>query len=429
MSHASPKLKPSRGPSPRPSSTPTPNVSTRPDPGAVLRGWRPAAAWLADILPGVLLCGLITVASILVQRIETTTLGHPYVEAIVLAILVGAVVRTAWRPGPRWTPGIGFSAKILLEVAIVLLGATLDLPLLLRAGPLLLLGILLTVAAALATGYGVGRLLGLRQPVAILLACGNAICGNAAIAAVAPVIGAEADDVAAAIGFTAVLGVALVLGLPALGQALALSHYAYGVVAGLTVYAVPQVLAATFPVSVVSGQVGTLVKLVRVLLLGPVVVGLSMLHRRSAHGGDSVREVGTAGAPRAGAAAPPLRPLVHHRLPGAGTAPRGRPGATAGGGRCPLGGRLAHHSRDGRARARRGRARARQSRRAGERGGDGGAARAGGAEPAARAGAAPRLTSYWRGEGRAGLCYPARSSSTRRTSSSPTPIARSATSA
>src|SRR5690606_5879795 len=58
--------------------------------------------------------------------------------------------------------------------------------------------------------------------------------------------------------------------------------YGYGVVAGLTVYAVPQVIAATFPVSALAGQVGTLVKLVRVLMLGPVVVGLSLLHRGSA---------------------------------------------------------------------------------------------------------------------------------------------------
>src|SRR5690606_29073597 len=147
-------------------------------------------------------------------------------------------------------------------------------PLLLRAGPALLVGIAATVVAALATGYTVARLLGLSPSLATLIACGNAICGNAAIAAVAPVIGADGSDVAAAIAFTAVLGVIVVLALPPLGMALGLSGYGYGVVAGLTVYAVPQVIAATFPVSALAGQVGTLVKLVRVLMLGPVVVGL-----------------------------------------------------------------------------------------------------------------------------------------------------------
>src|SRR5665213_2774939 len=80
-----------------------------------------------------------------------------------------------------------------------------------------------------------------------------------------------------------ILGVAVVLGLPLLIHPLALNSYQYGVLAGLTVYAVPQVLAAAFPVSVLSGQVGTLVKLVRVLMLGPVVLFFALTHRNSAH--------------------------------------------------------------------------------------------------------------------------------------------------
>src|SRR5205085_10254017 len=120
----------------------------------------------------------------------------------------------------------------------------------------------------------------------VLVACGNAICGNSAIAAVAPVIGAESDDVASSIAFTAVLGVLVVLGLPLLMVPLGLSTYQYGVLAGLTVYAVPQVLAATLPVSALSGQVGTLVKLVRVLMLGPVVLGLSLARGRKARAAE-----------------------------------------------------------------------------------------------------------------------------------------------
>ena len=114
------------------------------------------------------------------------------------------------------------------------------------------------------------------------MAFGNAICGNSAIAALAPVIGAKREHVASAIAFTAVLGVAVVVGLPFLVPVAHLSNYQYGVVAGLTVYAVPQVLAAAFPVSALSGQVGTLVKLVRVLFLGPVLVAFSVMARREA---------------------------------------------------------------------------------------------------------------------------------------------------
>jgi uncharacterized integral membrane protein (TIGR00698 family) len=140
-------------------------------------------------------------------------------------------------------------------------------------------GIIATVALALGFSYGLGRLLGLPQRISILIACGNSICGNSAIAAVAPVIGADSDDIAASISFTAVLGVIVVLTLPLLAPVLRLSLTQYGVLAGLTVYAVPQVLAATLPIGALSNQVGTVVKLVRVLMLGPVVLGLSLLAR------------------------------------------------------------------------------------------------------------------------------------------------------
>ena len=127
-------------------------------------------------------------------------------------------------------------------------------------------------------------MLGLSTRLSILIACGNSICGNSAIAAVAPVIGADGDEIASSISFTAILGVMMVLGLPLLIPLLQLSATQYGILAGLTVYAVPQVLAATVPAGLVSTQIGTLVKLMRVLMLGPVVVGLSLLAPRL-HGG------------------------------------------------------------------------------------------------------------------------------------------------
>jgi uncharacterized integral membrane protein (TIGR00698 family) len=219
--------------------------------------------------------------------------GHLILDALVLAILLGMAVRS-FRPLPaRWEPGIAFSAKTLLEIAIVLLGASVDFREVARGGPVLVVGIGLTVGATLVVGTWIGRLAGLEPKHALLVAFGNAICGNSAIAALAPVIGAKREHVASAIAFTAVLGVAVVVGLPFLVPVAHLSNYQYGVVAGLTVYAVPQVLAAAFPVSALSGQVGTLVKLVRVLFLGPVLVGFSVMARR-----DERRVAGAGAAPR-----------------------------------------------------------------------------------------------------------------------------------
>jgi uncharacterized integral membrane protein (TIGR00698 family) len=219
----------------------------------------------------------------LLAKVETWWLGHPLIEGLVMAMLVGVAVRTFRAPGAETDPGVRFASKELLEVAVCLMGLSVDLPLLLAAGPALAIGVVLLVVLGLALSYGLGRLLGLPHKLAVLVACGNAICGNSAIAAVAPVIEADAQDVGSAIAFTAILGVAVVMGLPFLMRPLGLSFYQYGVLAGLTVYAVPQVLAAAFPVSVLSGQVGTLVKLVRVLMLGPVVLFFSLKRHVSVH--------------------------------------------------------------------------------------------------------------------------------------------------
>ena len=226
-------------------------------------------------VPGIALCLGIALAARLLQALEERAVGHTYLDGLVLAILLGVAVRTAWEPGERWRPGIRLSAGRLLEAAVALLGASLDLRSVLAAGPGLLLGIAGVVAAALAAGYGVGRAAGLPRRMAALVACGNAVCGNSAIAAVAPIIGATPREVASAIALTAALGVVVVLALPLLAPALGLSATQYGVLAGLSVYAVPQVLAATAPLGSLSMQAGTLVKLLRVLMLGPLVLLLS----------------------------------------------------------------------------------------------------------------------------------------------------------
>lgn len=234
----------------------------------------------AHVTPGMLLCLAVTLIAYGADRVEAVLLGRDWLEALVLAIVLGTAVRTAWTPGPRWFPGITFGAKALLEIAVVLLGASVSARMVMAAGPDLLFGIAGTVVVAVVASYWLGRLLGLPYRMALLVACGNSICGNSAIAAVAPVIDADGEDIAASIAFTAVMGVLVVLLLPFAAPLLHLSGMQYGVLAGLTVYAVPQVLAAAAPIGVTAVTMGTLVKLVRVLMLGPVVLGLSLLTRR-----------------------------------------------------------------------------------------------------------------------------------------------------
>jgi uncharacterized integral membrane protein (TIGR00698 family) len=241
------------------------------------------------ILPGLLLCAVVSVAALALQHAEAMLFGRGWIEALVLAILVGTAIRSLWTPSDRWQPGIDFSGKFLLEVAVVLLGVSLSGQAVAAAGPWLLAGIVGVVFVSLAATYALGRAAGLPKRMAVLVASGNSICGNSAIAVVAPVIGAKASDVASAIAFTAVLSVAVVLILPVLASPLGLGAEDFGIVAGLTVYAVPQVLAATAPLGALAMQVGTMVKLVRVLMLGPLVLVLSMAAARR---GDSSRRPG-----------------------------------------------------------------------------------------------------------------------------------------
>jgi uncharacterized integral membrane protein (TIGR00698 family) len=228
-----------------------------------------AASRILALIPGIVLCIAVAGVSALLERAELGIFEHPYVEALVMAILLGMALRSFWKPAPRWQAGIAFSAKQLLEVAVMLLGASISFA-----------AIAAVVVIALCITFGLSRLLGLSTRLSILIACGNSICGNSAIAAVAPIIGANSDEIASSISFTAILGVMMVLGLPLLIPLLQLSATQYGILAGLTVYAVPQVLAATVPAGLVSTQIGTLVKLMRVLMLGPVVVGLSLVASR-----------------------------------------------------------------------------------------------------------------------------------------------------
>ncbi|WP_298745910.1 putative sulfate exporter family transporter [uncultured Brevundimonas sp.] len=257
---------------------------------------------IARLIPGLAVCVAVALAAVAVQALELRLFGRGWVDAIVLAILIGAAIRSLWTPPASVRPGVEFSGRTLLEIAVVLLGASVSAATVMAIGPGLLFGTALVVTLAVAVSYGLGRLLRLPRRMAVLIACGNAICGNSAIAAVAPVIDADAEDVSAAIAFTAVLGVAVVLSLPLLGTALQMTDVRYGVLAGLTVYAVPQVLAATLPVGAVAAQAGTLIKLVRVLMLGPVCLALAVI-------------VALRGRADAAAGSPPRRVPLGHLLP------------------------------------------------------------------------------------------------------------------
>lgn len=232
-----------------------------------------------QLVPGLGLSLAIAIPALGLERLQRHFLGWVALDGLVVAIMAGIALHSLFGIAERFRAGVTFAAKTVLEVAIVLLGGTISAAAVLQIGPVVIAAIVLVVVVALGLSYGIGRALGLDARLATLVACGNSICGNSAIMATAPVIEAPAEDVAASIAFTAALGVLVVLLLPLGVRLLGISEWQYGVIAGLSVYAVPQVLAATVPVGVMSTQIGTLVKLIRVLMLGPVVLGLGVLQK------------------------------------------------------------------------------------------------------------------------------------------------------
>jgi uncharacterized integral membrane protein (TIGR00698 family) len=239
--------------------------------------WRGAS----EVAPGVAACIGVGLLATALTAWEVAAFGRTWLEPLVICIIVAAVLRNLLGLAPRWRAGVSFCAKTLLEWAVVLIGASISGQAILNAGPSLVAGVAVIVVLAIGCALAFGRLFGLPWRMSLLVACGNAICGNSAIAAVAPIISADAEDVASAIAFTAVLGVVVILALPLCIPMLHFSRGQFGVLAGLTVYAVPQVLATTTPFGTAAVQIGTIVKLLRVLMLGPVVLVVAIGARRA----------------------------------------------------------------------------------------------------------------------------------------------------
>ena len=115
-------------------------------------------------------------------------------------------------------------------------------------------------------------MLKLDRKIAILIGVSNSVCGNAAAIAIAPIINASPSQLATVLGISSVIGAFQIIILPLFSPMIGLNDYQYGIVAGMTVYAVAQVYAASASVSSVSATVATLVKLSRVILLVPILV-------------------------------------------------------------------------------------------------------------------------------------------------------------
>ncbi|MDF9852340.1 MULTISPECIES: YeiH family protein [unclassified Paenibacillus] len=199
---------------------------------------------------------------------------------LVLAILLGIILRAAAGVPERAAPGIQFSSKKLLRAGIILLGLRLNINDIIQAGPKVLAIAVIHIVFTLITVYLLGRAMNIDRRLGILTACGTAICGAAAVAAVAPQIKADDNEIAVSAATVAVLGTIFTLVYIAAYPLLGLSEAGYGIFAGATLHEVAHVLAASAPVGQQAADLAVIVKLTRVALLAPVALGLGLWENR-----------------------------------------------------------------------------------------------------------------------------------------------------
>lgn len=214
----------------------------------------------------------------------------PVAGALLWALALGALAAPLVEARPATEPGVRLAASTLLRAGVALLGLRISLG---ELGHVGLGGAVVaagTLSVTLAATILLGRWLGIRRDLALLIATGSAICGASAIAAMNSVTHADEEDVGYAVATVTLFGSLAMLLLPPVAAAIGLSDARAGIWAGASVHEVAQATAAGSAVSLAALKAATLVKLTRVMLLAPAVSTIAASRR--AVGGSTARVPG-----------------------------------------------------------------------------------------------------------------------------------------
>ncbi|WP_259455738.1 putative sulfate exporter family transporter [Bacillus sp. PK3_68] len=199
---------------------------------------------------------------------------------MILSILIGMIWKNTAQVKADYQEGIQFSSKVLLRAGIILLGFRLNLLDIAAAGYAVLATDVLVIAFTMTFILLLGKVFKLDKHLSMLIAAGTAICGAAAIIAVAPIIKNKQEHTAIAVSCIAILGTIGALLYIFLFPHLPISKYEYGVLTGATLHELAHVVAAAVPGGAESSQAAIVVKLGRVLLLIPVALIISLIINR-----------------------------------------------------------------------------------------------------------------------------------------------------
>jgi uncharacterized integral membrane protein (TIGR00698 family) len=256
----------------------------------------PPTHGLRSLAAGVLLAALLGVAAMALGRLPWLK-GHgfsPLAIAIALGMLIGNSVYP--RIGALAGPGVNFSKQRLLRIGIVFFGLRLTVQDIAAVGFAGVVVDLVMVCSTFLLACWVGeRWLGLERKAAMLIGIGSAICGAAAVMGAEPVVRARAEQVTVAIATVVGFGTVAIFLYPLLysinlGVALVPGgEQGFGIYIGSTVHEVAQVVAAAQSVGAAAGGSAVIAKMVRVMLLAPFLVALSLWLARS-HAGEAGRQ-------------------------------------------------------------------------------------------------------------------------------------------
>lgn len=239
-------------------------------------------AWLNRYLPGLLVALLIAIAAQFVAE-------HYGAPAMLMALLLGMALNFLGQEG-RAVEGIVLSSRKLLRIGVALMGARISVGLLADLGLGVILALVLGIVLTILAGVVLGRLLRQDRAFSVLTAGAVAICGASAAIAISAVQPrterSEQQLMFTVMGVTMLSTLAMIL-YPAITAALGMSDHMAGIFLGGTIHDVAQVVGAGFSISDDAGETATLVKLIRVSMLAPVVILLSLFYRRQGHEGAS----------------------------------------------------------------------------------------------------------------------------------------------
>ncbi|OJH39359.1 YeiH family protein [Cystobacter ferrugineus] len=223
-------------------------------------------------LPGLGLAVVLAVASYWLATLP----GLKVVGPLTVALLIGIALRSTMGLPALLTEGTRYSARTVLRLGIVLMGARLDFGLVAKVGPRVLLLALAVIVGGILGIRWVTQRFGVPEKLGTLLAVGTSICGASAVVAASSVTRAEEEDTTLAVGLCGILGTVGVLFYVFVGPLLGLSTAQLAILSGATLHEVAQVMAAAFTWGNSAGDLGTLVKLTRVVLLAPALVVLGL---------------------------------------------------------------------------------------------------------------------------------------------------------